>query len=107
MRWLYLSDLIQAPLDVAENGLAFIGNSPLFGDVDFTKIPSESYFDLSGQWDVNENLVLTLTVQNLFDNKPTIVGSDIGSTSFNSGNVYPSSYDAQGRRYGANVKFKF
>ncbi|MGB5722930.1 MAG: TonB-dependent receptor [Parasphingorhabdus sp.] len=107
LRWRYLSALIQEPQDVVDNGAAFIGNSPLFGDVDFTKIPAESYFDLSGQWDVSENVLITLTVQNLFDNKPTVVGSDIGSTSFNSGNVYPSSYDAQGRRYGASVKFKF
>lgn len=107
LRWRYLSAVEQEPLDIAENGAAFIGNSPLFGDVDFTKIPSESYFDLSFQWDVSENLLFTLTAQNLFDNKPTVVGSDIGSTSFNSGNVYPSSYDAQGRRYGAAVKFTF
>ncbi len=107
LRWRYLSSLEQEPLDIAENGPAFIGNSPLFGDVDFTQIPAESYFDLSGQWDVSENVLITITVQNLFDNQPAIVGSDIGSTSFNSGNVYPSSYDTLGRRYGASVKFRF
>lgn len=107
LRWRYLSGVEQEPLDIANNGAAFIGNSPLFGDVDFTKIPAEHYFDLSFQWDVSENVLLTLTAQNLFDNKPTVVGSTIGSTSFNSGNVYPSSYDAQGRRYAAAVKFKF
>ena len=107
LRWRYLSAIEQEPLDRINNGSAFIGNSPLFGDVDFTKIPAESYFDLSFQWDVSENVLLTLTAQNLLDNKPTVVGSDIGSTSFNSGNVYPSSYDALGRRYGASVKFTF
>ncbi|QJB69111.1 TonB-dependent receptor domain-containing protein [Parasphingorhabdus halotolerans] len=107
LRWRYLSGIEQEPLDIAENGAAFIGNSPLFGDVDFTRIPAESYFDLSFQWDVTENVLFTLTAQNLFDNKPTVVGNDIGSTSFNSGNTYPSSYDALGRRYGASVKFSF
>ena len=107
LRWRYLSALEQEPLDIAENGAAFVGNSPLFGDVDFTKIPSESYFDLSFQWDVSDNVLFTLTAQNLLDNKPTVVGSDIGSTAFNSGNIYPSSYDALGRRYGASVKFTF
>ena len=107
LRWRYLSGVEQEPLDIANNGAAFIGNSPLFGDVDFTKIPAEHYFDLSFQWDVSENVLVTLTAQNLLDNKPTVVGSTIGSTSFNSGNVYPSSYDAQGRRYAAAVKFKF
>jgi iron complex outermembrane receptor protein len=107
LRWRYLSGIEQEPQDILDNGAAFIGNSPLFGEVDFTKIPAESYFDLSFQWDVSENVLLTLTAQNLLDNKPAVVGSDIGSTSFNSGNIYPSSYDAQGRRYGAAVKFKF
>ncbi|WP_422342640.1 TonB-dependent receptor domain-containing protein [Parasphingorhabdus sp.] len=107
LRWRYLSGVEQEPQDIIDNGEAFIGDSPLFGSVDFTEIPAESYFDLSFQWDVSENVLLTLTAQNLFDNKPGIVGSDIGSTAFNSGNVYPSSYDTLGRRYGASVKFSF
>jgi outer membrane receptor protein involved in Fe transport len=107
LRWRFLSSLEQEPLDILDQGAAFVGNSPLFGDVDFTQIPSESYFDLTGQWDITENVVLTLTVQNLFDNNPTVVGSTIGSTAFNSGNVFPSTYDALGRRYGASVKFRF
>ena len=107
LRWRYLSKFEQEPLDVIAQGPAFIGNSPLFGEVDFTKIPSESYFDLTGQWDVAENLVVTLTVQNLFNNQPAIVGSDIGSTAFNSGNVFPSSFDTLGRRYGLSAKIRF
>lgn len=107
LRWRYLSGVEQEPLDIAENGEAFIGDSPLFGAVDFTEIPAEHYFDLSFQWDVSENVLFTLTAQNLFDNSPTVVGSNIGTTAFNSGNVYPSSYDTLGRRYGASVKFSF
>jgi outer membrane receptor protein involved in Fe transport len=107
LRWRYLSSLEQEPLDIADQGPAFIGNSPLFGDVDFTQIPAESYFDLSFQWDVTENVLFTATVQNLFDNLPAVVGSDIGSTSFNSGNVFPSTYDPLGRRYTANLRFRF
>lgn len=107
LRWRYLSSTEQEPQDIIDNGEAFIGNSPLFGDVDFTSIPAEHYFDLSAQFDVLENVLFTLTVQNLFDNKPAVVGSDIGSTSFNSGNIYPSTYDALGRRYGASVKLRF
>ncbi len=107
MRWRFLSGVEQEPLDIAAQGPAFIGNSPVFGDVDFTQIPSESYFDLTGQWDVTENVTLTVTVQNLFDNQPAVVGSNIGSTAFNSGNIYPSTYDALGRRFGASVKFRF
>ncbi|MCR9179844.1 MAG: TonB-dependent receptor [Erythrobacteraceae bacterium] len=107
LRWRYLSGVEQEPLDVASQGPAFIGNTDLFGDVDFTQIPSESYFDLTAQFYAMDNLTLTLTVQNLFDNLPAVVGSDIGSTSFNSGNVFPSTYDALGRRYAAAVSFRF
>jgi len=97
----------QEPQDILDNGEAFIGESELFGDVDFTEIPAEAYFDLSFRWNATDVLQFTLTAQNVFDNKPTVVGSDIGSTSFNSGNVYPSTYDALGRRYGASVRLRF
>jgi iron complex outermembrane receptor protein len=35
------------------------------------------------------------------------VGNTIGSTSFNSGNVFPSTYDALGRRFGVAAKLSF
>ncbi len=107
LRWRYLSGTEQEPLDIASQGPAFVGNTALFGDVDFTKIPSESYFDLTAQFFAMDNLTLTVTVQNLFDNQPTVVGSTIGTTAFNSGNVFPSTYDALGRRYAAAVQFRF
>lgn len=107
LRWRYLSGVEQEPLDILSQGPGFVGNSPVFGEVDFTQIPAESYFDLSAQFDVMENLVFTLTVTNLLDNQPTIVGSTIGSTAFNSGNVFPSTYDALGRRYAAALRLNF
>jgi hypothetical protein len=36
-----------------------------------------------------------------------IEGNEIGSTVFNSRNVYPSTYDAAGRRYAVSAKLKF
>jgi outer membrane receptor protein involved in Fe transport len=108
LRHRYLSGFEQEPDDIINgNGPAFQGTSPLFGQVDFQKISAEHYFDLSFQWDVSDNVLFTLTAQNLFDNQPGIVGSNIGSTGFNSGNVFPSTHDALGRRYGASVKFTF
>jgi iron complex outermembrane receptor protein len=43
----------------------------------------------------------------MFNNQPKVVGGSIGATSFNSGNVYPSTYDALGRRYAVSAKLKF
>lgn len=74
---------------------------------EFRKIPAESYFDFTLRFNVSDNLTFTVAVQNLFDNKPYLVGNSIGSTSYNSGNVYPSTYDALGRRYAASVRLKF
>ncbi|MDG5749073.1 TonB-dependent receptor [Qipengyuania sp. XHP0207] len=111
--WRYLSATEFEPLQRAESGDAFVGEldpsaGPVAGqEVDFNNIPAENYFDLSARFAASDNLELVLTVQNLFDNKPTIVGSDIGSTAYNSGNIYPSTYDALGRRYAAAVKLRF
>ena len=76
-------------------------------DPAYRSIPAEHYFDLTTRFNVSDNLTFTLTVQNMFNNLPKGVGSTIGSTSFNSGNVYPSTYDALGRRFAASVKLRF
>jgi outer membrane receptor protein involved in Fe transport len=76
-------------------------------DPDFRSIPAEHYFDLSFRFNASDNLTFTAAVQNLLDNKPHIVGNTIGSTTYNSGNVYPATYDALGRRYAVSAKLKF
>ena len=53
------------------------------------------------------NLTMTFTVANLFDKKPPITGQDVGSSSFNSGNTYPSTYDALGRTYRVGARLRF
>ncbi len=104
----------------AANGGGF-GNSafqqcPLFDTADyygcmieeeFRSIQSEHYFDLTARFNATDNMTFTATVQNLFDNQPKVVGNTIGNTAFNSGNVFPSSYDALGRRYAVSAKLKF
>ena len=73
---------------------------------EFTSIPAFSYFDLSIQADVDP-VVLTLGVQNLFDVQPPIVGSSLGSTAFNAGDTFPSTYAVRGRSYAATVQMSF
>jgi iron complex outermembrane recepter protein len=73
----------------------------------FRNIPAEHYFDLTARWNASDNFSFTFTVQNLLDNKPFVVGNTAGSTSFNSGNVFPSTYDALGRRFGVAAKLTF
>jgi outer membrane receptor protein involved in Fe transport len=74
---------------------------------EFRKIPAEHYFDFTARFNATDNMTFTATVQNLFDNQPKVVGNTIGSTTFNSGNIFPSTYDALGRRYAVSAKLKF
>ncbi|MCL6699000.1 TonB-dependent receptor [Sphingomonas sp. NSE70-1] len=74
---------------------------------EFRSISSEHYFDLTARFNATDNMTFTATVQNLFNNQPKVVGNTIGNTAFNSGNVFPSSYDALGRRYAVSAKLKF
>ena len=76
-------------------------------DKRFRKIPRYDYFDLTTRFDVTKNFEMTLTVMNLFDKKPPVVGGTAGTTSQNGGNTYPSSYDALGRRFAVSAKVKF
>lgn len=97
-------------LPVAQQGCPdFDGADPgaCVVDPEFRKIKAEHYFDLTARWAASDNFTFTFTVQNLLDNKPKVVGNTIGSTTYNSGNVYPSTYDALGRRYAVSAKVKF
>jgi outer membrane receptor protein involved in Fe transport len=84
------------------------GNTALAGRVaNFNFIPSYDFFDLSARIGVGDNLDLTVTAINLFDKKPPIVGANAGSTSYNSGNTFPSTYDALGRRFAVAARLRF
>jgi len=96
--WRHLSGFIQEPRDASESGAFFPG---------FAKINAYDYFDLSARFNVTERISLTATISNLTDNQPPIVGGSAGSTSFNSGNTFPSTYDALGRRYTMQVGVRF
>ena len=76
-------------------------------EADFNFIPSYNMIDLSLRFQASEMFALTVAVSNLFDVQPKVVGNSIGSTSFNSGNVYPSTYDALGRRFNIGIRTKF
>ena len=104
--WRHLDSMVQEPLDVADNGAAFKGT--LNGQqVDFGKIKAYDYFDLTLRFNVTDNFTLTGTVQNAFNRQPPVVGNTIGTTTYNSGNTYPSTYDALGRRFAVSGRVKF
>jgi iron complex outermembrane receptor protein len=74
---------------------------------EFSRIPAYNYFDLSAGWNVRENARLSLTVANLTDEQPPMVGNTIGTTASNSGNTFPQTYDVIGRFYTLGARFSF
>ncbi len=129
LQWRHLDKVRQEPLDActqnfpglvppgpdpACSGPAFTGALPSGGAgvfagkvVDFGKIEAYDYFDLSTRFSVTDNLELIMTANNILDKKPPLVGASVGAVAFNSGNTYPSTYDALGRSYAVTAKLKF
>ena len=112
--WRHIDKFQQEPQDVIDTGPAFAGTLPATGGgglsgrtVDFGRIKSFDYFDMTMRFNVSENFTFTATVQNLLDKKPPVIGSSIGATTFNSGNTYPSTYDTLGRRYAVSARVRF
>ncbi|MCJ9428471.1 TonB-dependent receptor domain-containing protein [Kordiimonas marina] len=85
----------------------FEGQLQDLGYANFNKIKAYDYFDLSVRYNVTENVSVTANVLNVFNRRPPIVGFYTGTTAFNSGNTFPSTYDAIGRRFGLNAKVTF
>jgi outer membrane receptor protein involved in Fe transport len=73
----------------------------------YSKIDAYDYLDLFATWQVSDMLKLNLTVNNVTDEDPPLVGNSIGSTSYNSGNTYPQSYDVIGTYYTLGFSLKF
>lgn len=104
--WRYVDKMDYEPLAVQE--LLNDNNADTDPPAEqFRHIKAAHYFDFATRFEAAENFDFTFTVTNLFDKTPPLVGNTIGSTSFNSGNTYPSTYDALGRRYAVGVKLKF
>ena len=76
-------------------------------DPRFQRIKAHHYFDFATRFNVNENFDMTVTIQNLLDKDPPTLGGTVGSTTFNGGNTFPSTYDALGRRFAVGARLKF
>ena len=74
---------------------------------DYLAIDDASYFDLSVRSNVSENFDVTFSINNLLDRDPPNVSSFIGSSTYNSGNTYPTTYDVLGRTYSVTGRVRF
>lgn len=73
----------------------------------FEHISAFNYFDLSVGFQLADKVRIGGLVKNLTNKEPPLVGNDVGSTAFNSGNTFPSLYDVLGRTYSLSVKATF
>jgi outer membrane receptor protein involved in Fe transport len=67
-----------------------------------------NYLDVAAIWDVTEWASLRAGVNNVTDEEPPIIGSNIaGSSIYGAGNTFPGMYDANGRYWfvGASLTF--
>jgi outer membrane receptor protein involved in Fe transport len=58
------------------------------------KLGAEDYFDLAANWAVTEKASVTLGINNVLDDNPSI-SATVGTTG--NGNTFPQTYDAMGR----------
>ena len=109
--WRHIDSVRQEPIDADpdNSGPAYSGPVATLGggNYNFGRIPAFNYIDFAARVAVNEHFEFTFTVQNAFDKKPPIVGSTVGTTTYNSGNTFPSTYDALGRRFAAGARLRF
>ncbi|HEX8382051.1 MAG TPA: TonB-dependent receptor [Sphingomonas sp.] len=110
--WRFIDDVQYEPIQYADdvaaatNAAGVVNQSFVVND-EFLRIGAEHYFDLSARFELTDNFDVTATAINLLDNQPKIVGATVGTTDFNSGNIYPSTYDSLGRRFAVSARMKF
>lgn len=112
--WRHISSFESgSPLCRAASGCTGVirGDATRFSVVGQPFTPNEikayDYFDFTARFKVTENFQLVGTVYNLFDKQPPLLGGQAGTTSANSGNTYPSTYDTIGRRYSMTARLTF
>ncbi|MBU2223276.1 MAG: TonB-dependent receptor [Gammaproteobacteria bacterium] len=93
--WRYMSDLDRSPDEAADTFEAF------------RHISSYSYIDMYASYQISESMKLNFGVDNLTNKDAPVVGGEASSTSWNSGNTFPSHYDMLGRTYRMTFNVKF
>jgi outer membrane receptor protein involved in Fe transport len=66
------------------------------------RIKPVNYFDLAAAFNVNDNMTLTMGVNNLLDKEPPILGVNQEQS-----NTWPNTYDVLGRDFFVSVSHRF
>jgi outer membrane receptor for ferrienterochelin and colicin len=68
------------------------------------ELPSGSYLDLSGSWDISKNVQIHGGINNVFDKDPPIINTEIASGGSPN---YPEAYDGLGRQLFIGITAKY
>jgi outer membrane receptor protein involved in Fe transport len=90
VKWRHLSGVQFELNDPAHAGFVF-NNTPTL------QIPEFDYIDLSGTWNVTDQLQLRGGVRNVFGKNPPVTDNNSAPASSINGNTFPGTYDALGR----------
>ena len=73
----------------------------------FRHIKAYDYLDLDGSFALTDNVKFNVTVLNVFDKDPPIIGNSTATTAAGGGNTLPSAYDVIGRVVTVGVNLRF
>jgi outer membrane receptor protein involved in Fe transport len=93
--WRYLSESTVDPTQAADT------------DPQSASIDAYNYIDLAASWQITDWAKLKFGVTNVTDEEAPFVATETGSTPYNSGNTYPSTYDVLGRVFTVGVTTRF
>ncbi len=105
--WRHISGVELEPGNGCSTSLTLQGGFQNGRVVNTCEVPAYNWFDLAARFGISDNLDITITVQNLLDKDPPFTGSNAGTAAYNSGNTYPSTYDALGRRFAVAARLRF
>jgi outer membrane receptor protein involved in Fe transport len=70
-------------------------------------ISDYNYLDLAGSWQITDWAKVKIAITNVTDEEAPFVVTETGTTTGNSGNTYPSTYDVLGRVFTVGLTAKF
>ncbi|HSC16314.1 MAG TPA: TonB-dependent receptor, partial [Gammaproteobacteria bacterium] len=73
----------------------------------FYNLDAETYVDLYASYTFADKYLVSFGAMNVTDIDPPVVGNEAASTSFNSGNTFPSTYDVLGRVFTLQLSMQF
>ncbi|MGE0044333.1 MAG: TonB-dependent receptor [Hyphomonadaceae bacterium] len=100
--WRHIDEVLLEP-----SAAAFTAGGVDYVNLTDAVLDSQNYFDLSGTWDIWENVTFRAGVNNITDEDPPLTGATNCPSGPCNGNTWPGVYDALGRYFFFGVTADF